>query len=291
MFEKVENNENVENVLSSLHSPRSAAFHHAEQVPVRANDAARVALSARSSKPWTLPSQGLALFHGEGDTARLSHYFLPRLLIEGKRVLFLDGANSADPRLLERLARERRVPFEQFSRRIQIARAFTCFQLTELVARVPRFLADFPAEVLIVTAFPDLYFDEDIRDWDARVAFEQALADLRRWAVPRVPFAARADLKVGATSRALAVVAFSSASTFSPPPARRRFFERVSAAAAEVWEFSLNESHGVELLLTTTRARSPQGLKPLVMGSGSSRTARLPTKASGQVPPCPSSGG
>jgi len=294
MREKVENSENVENALSSVHSPRRAAFCDAEQVPVRANDAARVALSARSPKPWTLPSQGLALFHGAGDTARLSHYFLPRLLIEGKRVLFLDGANSADPRLLERLARERRVPFEQFSRRIQIARAFTCFQLTELVARVPRFLADFPAEVLIVTAFPDLYFDEDIRDWDARVAFEQALADLQRWAVPRLPFAARADLKVGATARArrpLAVATFSSASTFSPPPARRRFFERVSAAAAEVWEFSLDEGHGVELLLTTARARLPQGLKSLVMGSGDSRTARFPTKASGQVPPCPSSGG
>jgi hypothetical protein len=284
MREKVENSENGENAFSSLHSLRSAAIHHAEQVPVRANDAARAALSPRSPKPWTLPSQGLALFHGAGDTARLSHYFLPRLLMEGKRVLYLDGANSADPRLLERLARQRGVRFEQFSRRIQIARAFTCFQLTELVARVPRFLVDFPAEVLIVTAFPDLYFDEDIRDWDARVAFEQALAGLRRWARMAAVAAsvsrrtsdlsfARGDeddlsrpAGIAATAcarRALAVAVFSSASTFAPPPARRRFFERVSAAAAEVWEFSLNEGHGVELLLTTARARQPQELKSL----------------------------
>ena len=123
------------------------------------------------SQPWRLPQRGLAVFHGAGNVARLSHYFLPRLLMEGKRVLFLDGANSADPRLLERFARERNVPFAQFNRGIQIARAFTCFQLTELIARVPKFLADFPAEVVIVTAFPDLYFDEDVRDWDARVAF------------------------------------------------------------------------------------------------------------------------
>jgi hypothetical protein len=254
-----------------MHAPRSAAFRRAEQVPVRSNDAARAALSARPPKPWTLPSQGLAVFHGAGDTARLSHYFLPRLLIEGKRVLFLDGANSADPRLLARLARERGVHFEQFSRRIQIARAFTCFQLTELVARVPRFLADFPAEILMVTAFPDLYFDEDVRDWDARVAFEQALAYLRRWA-----------------QRPLAVAVFSSASTFAPLPARRNFFERLRAAAAEVWEFSLGEDSRVELLLTNTRARSPQELKPLVMRSEDSRAARLPMKASGQVPPGPS---
>ena len=129
-------------------------------------------------QPWQLPRHGLAVFQGE--TPRLSHYFLPRLLLEGKRVLFLDGANCADPRLLERLARQRNVPFAHFNQQIQIARAFTCFQLTELIARVPQFLAGFPAQVLIVTAFPELYFDEDVRDWDARVAFAQALAHLRR---------------------------------------------------------------------------------------------------------------
>ncbi len=177
---------------------------------------------AKSSphRPWTLPPQGLALFHGDKDTARFSHYFLPRLLLEGKRVLMLDGANCADPRLLERLARQRRVPFEQFSRRLQIARAFTCFQLTELIARVPRFLAEFPAQVLVVTAFPDLYFDEDVRDGEARGAFERALAHLRRWAGP------------------LAIAVFSSATTFTPTPARRRFFAQTCANAEEVWEFT-----------------------------------------------------
>ena len=58
-------------------------------------------------KPWTVPARGLVVFHGPGKTARLSHYFLPRLLLQGKRVLLLDGANSADPRLMARLARER----------------------------------------------------------------------------------------------------------------------------------------------------------------------------------------
>jgi hypothetical protein len=233
-------------------------------------------------RPWTLPPQGLAVFHGDKDTARLSHYFLPRLLLQGKRVLMLDGANCADPRLLERLARQRRVPFEQFSRQIQIARAFTCFQLTELIARVPRLLTDFPAELLIVTAFPELYYDEDVRDWNARVAFEQALADLGRWAgsapatlggrgglcppgggpdagsagARRAPLPDQgrgkpllgslpeaAGLKVSATRKpvlALTVAVFSSATTFMPSPARRRFFEKVCAAGSEVWQFNSN---------------------------------------------------
>jgi hypothetical protein len=208
------------------------------------NPAAARQLAPVPPQPWRLPERGLALYHGPGKTARLSHYFLPRLLAAGKNVLMLDGANAFDPRLLERLARQRGVGFSEFSRRIRIARAFTCFQLTELVARVPQFLADFPAQALIVTAFPDLYFDEDIRDWDARVAFERALQNLRRSTSGTGPFSQ------------LAVAVFSSAADFSPSPARRQFFARAAAAAGEVWRFRLGED-GRSKLLLELQALSP----------------------------------
>ncbi|MBZ5515202.1 MAG: hypothetical protein LAN62_10270 [Acidobacteriia bacterium] len=203
-------------------------------------------------QPWRLPPRGLAVFHGEGDVARLSHYFLPRLLTEGKRVLFLDGANSADPRLLERFARERHVPFERFNRGIQIARAFTCFQLTELIARVPQFLRDFPAEVVIVTAFPDLYFDEDVHDWNARVAFEQGLGNLRRWCHGAAGLS-RHDGGVKPPLHAapsVIIAVFSAASTFAPSPARRRFFAQLCAAASEVWRFSVDADNRLRLTCT-----------------------------------------
>ena len=90
--------------------------------------AAVAALSPVAGKPWRLPARGLAVVHGTGEAGRLSHYFLPRLLMRGERVLFLDGANCANPRRIARFARERGLPFEQFSRRIQIARAFTLWQ-------------------------------------------------------------------------------------------------------------------------------------------------------------------
>lgn len=194
-------------------------------------------------KPWTLPPRGLAVFHGDADTARLSHYFLPRLLLQGKQVLMLDGANCADPRLLERMARQRGVPFEQFSRQMEIARAFTCFQLTELLARVPQILADFPAQVLIVTAFPELYYDEDVRDWNACVAFEQALGHLRR-AFPLTP-----------AQSPLAIALFSSATTFTPSPARRRFFAKTCAAASEVWKFDVGADNRLMLVCTQSAPR------------------------------------
>jgi hypothetical protein len=202
---------------------------------------APVGTPALQHQPWRLPPRGLAVFHGAGNVARLSHYFLPRLLMEGQRVLFLDGANSADPRLLERFARERHVPFARFSRGIQIARAFTCFQLTELIARVPQFLADFPADVVIVTAFPDLYFDEDVRDWDARVAFEQALGNLRPGNAD-VPPACRQD------ACASSIAVFSAMLDFAPPPARRPFFPKLCAAAREVWQFKLDADNRLRLV-------------------------------------------
>lgn len=43
--------------------------------------------------PWVLPERGLAVFHGHPDVPRLFHYFLPRLMAQGKAVLCLDGAN------------------------------------------------------------------------------------------------------------------------------------------------------------------------------------------------------
>ncbi|MGH6628418.1 MAG: hypothetical protein ACREB3_01655, partial [Burkholderiales bacterium] len=207
---------------------------------------------ALQHKPWTLPQHGLAVFHGAGNVARLSHYFLPRLILEGKRVLFLDGANSDDPRLLERFARERHVPFERFNRGIQIARAFTCFQLTELIARVPKFLADFPAQVVIVTAFPDLYFDEDVRDWNARVAFEQGLRNLRRCGSAAVSAASGQDARAPGY---VAIAVFSAMQDFAPPPARRQFFPALCAAANEVWRFSLDAENRLRLTCTQQALR------------------------------------
>ena len=154
-------------------------------------------------KPWALPPSGLAVFYGRPETPRLFHYFLPRLLAEGKQVLCLDGANRFDPLLIARLARQRGIEAAEFNRRIRVARAFTCFQLTELLVRVPRLLEKFAADALIVTALPDLYFDEDVRERDAGVAFRHALDALR--ALRPLP---------------LGVAVFSDATSFETPAPR-----------------------------------------------------------------------
>jgi hypothetical protein len=97
---------------------------------------------------------------------------------------------------------------------------------------VPQFLADFPAQVLIVTAFPELYFDEDVHDWDARVAYERALGNLRRLASLAVGVFSAAPPHAGQT----------------PSLARRRFFPQLCAAAGEVWRFTRGEGNRLGLI-------------------------------------------
>jgi hypothetical protein len=165
------------------------------------------------------------VFYGRPETPRLFHYFLPRLLAEGKQVLCLDGANRFDPLLIARLARQRGIAAAEFNCRIRVARAFTCFQLTELLVRVPRLLEKFAADALIVTALPDLYFDEDVRDREAGVAFRHALDGLR--VLRPLP---------------LGVAVFSDATSFAGP--RRAMFTQLTAQATELWRFALDGEGG-----------------------------------------------
>ena len=165
--------------------------------------------------PWVLSDRALTVFYGCPEMPRLSPYFLPRLLFAEKQILYLDGANQISPLLLARFARERGVEPSSVNSLIRVARAFTCFQLTELVRRVPKTLEKFPADVLIVTALPDLYFDEDVRDGEARASFEQALEGLGTVA-----------------PLCLSIAVFSDATSFKTK--RRDFFQRLRKQADHV---------------------------------------------------------
>lgn len=164
------------------------------------------------SEPWALPGRALTVFYGCPELPRLSHYFLPRIFRKEGRILYLDGANQISPLLIARFAREQGQEPSTFNRLIRVSRAFTCFQLTELIERAPSFLANFSANVLIITALPDLYFDEDVRDREARASFEHALEGLRR--IVREP---------------ISVAVFSDATSFHT--GRREFFQQLSQQA------------------------------------------------------------
>ena len=165
-----------------------------------------------------LPTCALTLYYGCPEMPRLSHYFLPRILLNERQVLYLDGANQISPLLIARFARERGLEPSAFNALIRVSRAFTCFQLTELIRRVPKILGTFAADVVIVTALPDLFFDEDVRDQEARASFEHALEGLREIASLRISIAIFSDatslgISCGAIRRVIAASAFLAASS------------------------------------------------------------------------------
>ena len=183
--------------------------------------------------PWVIPDRSLTVFYGCPEIQRLSHYFLPRILLDQKRVLYLDGANQISPLLIARFTRERGLEPSALNGLIRIARAFTCFQLTELIRRVPKVLARFSADVLIVTALPDLYFDEDVQDLPARASFEHALEGLREFAPLPITTAV-----------------FSNATSFKTK--RRDFFQKLRNQAHHI----LKVQPGPESSLSFTREKN-----------------------------------
>jgi hypothetical protein len=183
--------------------------------------------------PWALSDSGLTVFHGHRETTRLCHYFLPRLIELNKHVLCLDGGNHLDPLLIARFARHRGVAPTKFNQRIRVARAFTCFQLTQLLLRVPKFLRAFPADNLMVTALPDLYFDEDVREREACTSLERALEGLRALPCP--------------------IAVFSGADSIRTP--RQRFFQLLRAQADQLCQFT--ERADGRLMLAAERPARP----------------------------------
>ena len=200
-----------------------------------------IAAERSSLGVWVWPDAGLTVFHGHPATPRLFHYFLPRLIAQGKNVVCLDGANRFDPLLIARFARRLGKETSVFNQHIRVARAFTCFQLTELLVRVPRVLQDFPAQVLVVTALPDLYFDEDIREREATASFRQALLALQT--IAPLP---------------LSVAVFSDASSFRTP--RQELFQQLKARASQIWRFAEQEDGKIALLNERTVPQSPRVL-------------------------------
>lgn len=235
--------------LPAAPAAASVAIVPAPKSPARPN-----ADPSPSKSLWTLPETGLAIFHGHPDVPRLFHYFLPRLVAQGKPVLCLDGANRFDPLLIARFARSRSHAGEPeaaaaFNQRIRVARAFTCFQMTELLVRAPRMLAKFPARALVVTALPDLYFDEDVREAQATASFRRVIEALQ--VLRGLP---------------LVTAIFSDATSFQTP--RKKFFAQLVAQANQVSRFAAGEDGRLALAVDSAApSPSPPLKKPRALHS------------------------
>ncbi len=142
---------------------------------------------------------GVTFFHGHEQSSRLAHYFLAAPLSRGETVLFLDAANCFDPFQVAKFARRCGREPKEFLERVRVSRAFTCFQMAELVERTPEAARRFGARCVVLTGFPDIFDDEEIPAAQARAAFIRIQPHFRRWAALRLRALAFSDRAAHAT--------------------------------------------------------------------------------------------
>jgi hypothetical protein len=87
--------------------------------------------------------------------------------------------------------------------RVRVSRAFTCFQLAELIERVPAAARRYGARRVVLTGVPDIFDDEELSDAEARAVFRRALARLRAWQPPVLTALVFSDRSQAGTQRRL----------------------------------------------------------------------------------------
>lgn len=98
----------------------------------------------------------------------------------GSEVVFLDGGNSVDPHGMVNLGKRVGLARGDLLPMVNVARAFTCYQMASLVLDVARRkVEDTGAGLLILSCFPELYLDEDVPAIEAHQLFLQSMRRVR----------------------------------------------------------------------------------------------------------------
>lgn len=142
---------------------------------------------------WPPPSGGRLRASGHLQSSRLAHYFLAAPLMRGEAVLFLDAANCFDPYRLVAFAHQCRRSPQEFLQQVHISRAFTCFQMAELIERTLAAARRYRARRIFLTGFPDIFDDEELSVAEAQRVFRRSLAVLRGWPAERLTALAFSD--------------------------------------------------------------------------------------------------
>jgi len=98
----------------------------------------------------------------------------------GFQVLVADGANSFDPYVVSKFARKERLQPDELLRKIRVARAFTCHQLSTLIRERLDPVVSPGGPCLVVFLGPcTMFFDEDVPGEEASLLFRKVLAKVQ----------------------------------------------------------------------------------------------------------------
>lgn len=103
----------------------------------------------------------------------LARIIVSTVKISNRDVIYVDGGNSLDPYLLTAACRLFKLDAENVLRRVQVARAFTVFQLDTLITqKLERILELYKPRLILVSCISELFLDRDV-DWhEARALFD-----------------------------------------------------------------------------------------------------------------------
>ena len=147
------------------HTPALAAL---ADLPIPAVDPAR----------WESTFQPrLTLFWGAQTPTRTLLAALTAVAAGGRRLRVFDGGNRFDGYFVARLARRLSPQPDAVLRRIQLSRAFTCFQLAELIETAPAGPEPLFALDLLAT-----FYDESVPLRDTERLLATTIAHLKRLA-------------------------------------------------------------------------------------------------------------
>jgi len=202
------------------------------------------------SAPLPVPRRerqaSLTVLAGPGFVLDLGTTLAGQAALRGLTVLYVDGANTFDPYILSRLAKDAGQPPKAILQRLHLSRAFTCHQLETLIAeRLPSAIARYRPGLVVVSGWSHLFHDENV---PAREAF-------------------RILQHTGRRLRSLAEVGQPILATHPEEPATPRLRplgEILARAATTV--VRLREEEG-EVLALQEKPPSPHGPHPPLLGS------------------------
>ncbi len=98
-------------------------------------------------------------------------------------VIFVDGGNTFRLYRIARLAQIHQIDPKQALERIQIARAFTAYQLTALIMEnLKETVKKFNAKLVVISDIAGLFLNKDVPDEEARRVYSQVTAYLQNFA-------------------------------------------------------------------------------------------------------------
>ena len=124
------------------------------------------------------------LFRGERISG-IASYVAGWMAGRGLDPVVLDGANGFDPYMVSSFARRALISSEALLKRIRIARAFTCYQMTTLIEEKLERLQK-PWMILLGPA--TTFLDEDVPEREVGPLFDRVLKKMEKMAEEGVPF-------------------------------------------------------------------------------------------------------